>query len=114
MDADRHVHPRPTPRSTPQRLKIESTEGHPCSRHGVTTPPTDRHRADDALTAAITPSRWRPMPPSSSSSRVTASSSFSVPGNIPTPSPSSGLVTCLDRAGASIEGKAGLASEPLS
>ena len=82
MDADRHVHPRPTPRSTPQRLKIESTEGHPCSRHGVTTPPTDRHRADDALTAAITPSRWRPLPPSSSSSRVTASSSFSVPGNI--------------------------------
>jgi hypothetical protein len=33
---------------------------------------------------------------------------------VPTPSPRSGLVTCLDRAGTSIEGKAGLASEPLS
>ncbi len=83
MDADRHVHPRPAPRSTPQRLKIESTGGHPCSRHGVTTPPTDRHRADDAVTATITPSRWRPTPPSSSSSKVTASSPFSVPGNRP-------------------------------
>ena len=29
MDADRHVHPRPAPRSTPQRLKIESTGGTP-------------------------------------------------------------------------------------
>ena len=83
VDADRHVHPRPAARSTPQRLKIESTGGHPCSPHGVTTPPTDRHRADDAVTAAITPSRWRPTPPSSSSSRVTASSSFSLPGNMP-------------------------------
>ena len=91
MDADRHVHPRPAPRSTPQRLKIESTGGHPCSRHGVTTPPTDRHRADDAVTATITPSRWRPTPPSSSSSKVTASSPFSVPGKLPDALPISHL-----------------------
>jgi hypothetical protein len=52
VDADRHVHPRPAPRSTPQRLKIESTGGHPCPRHGVTTPPTDRHRADHPVKVA--------------------------------------------------------------
>ena len=68
MDADRHVHPRPAARSTPQRLKIESTGGHPCSppcRHHTPDRPPPCH---DAITTTITPSRWRPTPPLSSSS----------------------------------------------
>ena len=35
----------------------------PCSRQASPHRRTDRHRADDAVTATITPSRWRPTPP---------------------------------------------------
>ena len=53
MDADRHVHPRPAPRFTPQRLKIEPTKGTPLLtawRHHTADRPSPcqrcRHRAD--------------------------------------------------------------------
>jgi len=82
VNADRHT-PAAGCSLHPAAAENRVHGAHPCWPHGVTTPPTDRHRADDAVTTTITPSRWRPTPPSSSSSRVTASSSFSVPGNSP-------------------------------
>ena len=82
VDADRHVHPRPAPRSIPQRLKIGSTGGHPA--RGMAS---RQHRPTVTVPTMPSPRRsprqgGRPTPPSSSSSRMTVSSPFSVPGNI--------------------------------
>ena len=59
MDADRHVHPRPAARSTPQRLKIESTGRTPLlaawRHHTPDRPPPCRrcrHRGDDPVKVA--------------------------------------------------------------
>ena len=59
MDADRHVHPRPAARSTPQRLKIESTGRTPLLaawRHHTPDRPSPcrrcRHRGDHPVKVA--------------------------------------------------------------